>query len=117
MLAKVVARYARFLRPEIVQAIVEDNQWHSAAWSGALEKRGIDPRAYLWPRSACAFPGVRRYAGSSEIAILRGFSRLLICSHSTLYAGARHGFGSRCSQLFLVSGAAGNDLGAVKRTL
>ena len=36
-----------------------------------LAKRGIDPLAYLWPGSACAFPGVRRYAGSSEIAVFR----------------------------------------------
>jgi len=64
-------RHARFLQPEIVQAIVVDNELHRAAWSEALETRGIDPRAYLWPGSACAFPGVRRYAGSSEIAIFR----------------------------------------------
>ncbi len=70
-LARVVARYARFLRPEIVQAIVEDNEARRAHWSLALEERGIDPRAYLWSKSACAFPGVRRYAGSSEIAIFR----------------------------------------------
>lgn len=70
-LARVVARYARFLRPEIVQAIVEDNEAHRAYWFEALEACGIDPGAYLWPKSACTFPGVRRYAGSSEIAIFR----------------------------------------------
>ncbi|MBK6614944.1 hypothetical protein [Ottowia sp.] len=70
-LARIVARYARFLRPEIVQAIVEDNEKHRAIWSEALAQRKIDPNAYLWPRSACAFPGVRRYAGSTEIAIFR----------------------------------------------
>lgn len=71
LLAKIVARYARFLRPEIVRAIAEDNEANRASWSEALEKRGIDSCAYLWPGSTCAFPGVRRYAGSSEIAIFR----------------------------------------------
>jgi hypothetical protein len=70
-LAEIVARYAQFLHPEIVQAIVEDNEKHRATWSEALKQRGIDPSAYLWPRSACTFPGVRRYAGSTEIAIFR----------------------------------------------
>ena len=71
LLAKVVARHARFLRPEIVRQIAENNEVHRATWSEALARRGIDPRAYLWPGSACAFPGVRRYAGSTEIAIFR----------------------------------------------
>ena len=38
-LARIVARYARFLRPEIVQAIVEDNEKHRAIWSEALAQR------------------------------------------------------------------------------
>lgn len=71
LLARVVARYARFLRPEIVRAIMEDNEVNRVQWSDALKARGIDPGAYLWPKSTCAFPGVRRYAGSSEIAIFR----------------------------------------------
>jgi hypothetical protein len=70
-LARVVARYARFLRPEIVRAIADDNESNRAAWCEALRLRGIDPTAYLWPGSACAFPGVRRHAGSDEIAIFR----------------------------------------------
>jgi hypothetical protein len=31
-------------------------------------ERGVNPSLYLWERSACAFPGVRRYMGSTEIA-------------------------------------------------
>ena len=31
----------------------------------------IDPDIYLWESSPCAFPGVRRYAGSQEIAQFR----------------------------------------------
>lgn len=71
VLARIVARFARFLRPEIVRAVVEDNEQQRADWSKKLEQRGIDPQAYIWPKSACAFPGVRRHAGSKEIAIFR----------------------------------------------
>lgn len=71
LLAKVVAKLCRFLKPEIILAIVEDNEQHRVEWCQNLAMRGIDPLAYLWPRSACTFPGVRRYAGSTEIAIFR----------------------------------------------
>lgn len=70
-LARIVARFAQFLKPEIVKAVVEDNVRQREGWSRNLEQLGIDPRAYLWPQSPCAFPGVRRYAGSTEIAIFR----------------------------------------------
>ncbi len=34
-------------------------------------RRGIDPSRYLWYRSPCAFPGVRRYSEGTEIAQYR----------------------------------------------
>ena len=71
-LARVLAPYVRFLHPEIVRALVDDNESRRPAWCDGLRARGIDPEAYLWLRSPCAFPGVRRYAGSEEIAIYRG---------------------------------------------
>ena len=71
-LAQLVMPYVRFLNPEIVAAIVEDNERHRQEWSDAFKKRGINPEAYLWNRSPCAFPGVRRYAGSLEVAQYRG---------------------------------------------
>jgi len=70
-LARIIARYARFLAPEIVQAVVQDNERQRVEWLAALARHGIDGGAYLWERSSCAFPGVRRYAGSQEIAIFR----------------------------------------------
>lgn len=70
-LARIVAQFARFLKPEIVKAVVKDNERQREEWSTNLEQLGIEPRAYLWPKSPCAFPGVRRYAGSTEIAIFR----------------------------------------------
>ena len=71
-LARVVMPYVRFLSPDIVAAIVEDNERHRQEWSDAFRERGINPDAYLWKRSPCAFPGVRRYAGSREVAMYRG---------------------------------------------
>lgn len=75
LLAKIVIPYVRFLNPEIVAAIVKDNGLHTEEWSNKLKARGINPEAYLWDRSACAFPGVRRYAGSREIALYRGHAK------------------------------------------
>lgn len=71
LLARVLARHARFLKPEIVHAVVEDNERRASAWRAALNACGVPVDAYLWEGSPCAFPGVRRYAGSDEIAIFR----------------------------------------------
>lgn len=70
-LARTLARYVRFLRPEIVEAVTKDNARHADEWRALLGERGIDPDIYLWDGSPCAFPGVRRYAGSDEIARFR----------------------------------------------
>ena len=70
-LAKAMAPFVRFLDPGIVYAVVEDNRRMGANWSDRLAAFGIDPTIYLWEGSSCAFPGVRRYAGSTEIAVFR----------------------------------------------
>jgi hypothetical protein len=75
-MAHLVVPFVRFLSPEVVQAVVEDNEQHRAAWIEALQAKQIDPIAYLWDKSPCAFPGVRRYAGSREIAAYRGHTHL-----------------------------------------
>ena len=69
-LARVLARHARFLHPDIVAAVTEDNARHASEWRTLLDERGVDPDIYLWDKSPCAFPGVRRYAGSDELAQL-----------------------------------------------
>lgn len=71
-LARVLAPLVRFLEPEIVGAIAEDNRQRRDEWSPVLHALGIDPVIYLWEGSACAFPGVRRHAGGKEIAEFRG---------------------------------------------
>jgi hypothetical protein len=63
--------YIRFLHPEIVRAVVEDNERHRERWAELMLQRNVDPSPYLWHKSSCMFPGVRRYAGSSEIAQFR----------------------------------------------
>ena len=70
-LAQAMAPFVRFLNPGIVYAVVEDNRRMAADWSVRLEAFGIDPTIYLWEGSPCAFPGVRRYAGSTETALFR----------------------------------------------
>ena len=67
-LARALARHARFLRPDVVAAVTEDNARHAREWRTLLDERGVDPDIYLWDGSPCAFPGVRRYAGSDERA-------------------------------------------------
>ena len=70
-LARAMAPFVRFLDPGMVSAVAEDNRRLGAEWSSRLEALGIDPAIYLWEGSPCSFPGVRRYAGSTEIAVFR----------------------------------------------
>ena len=70
-LAHVLTPLVRFLHPDIVAAVVEDNRKHSSDWRAEFERIGIEPDIYLWDGSPCAFPGIRRYAGSQEIAWYR----------------------------------------------
>ena len=70
-LAQTITVVGQFLDPCIVGAIAEDNRRMEADWSARLRELGIDPAIYLWEGSPCAFPGVRRYAGSTEIAVFR----------------------------------------------
>jgi hypothetical protein len=65
-LAKITVPYIRFLHPDIVRAVIDDNEDRREAWGARLAKRGIEPSAYLWERSACTFPGVRRYEGKER---------------------------------------------------
>jgi hypothetical protein len=66
-LAHMVTPLIRFLHPQIVLALVEDNGRERAAWQATLGARGINTDDYLWLGSATAFPGVRRYAGKAEL--------------------------------------------------
>jgi hypothetical protein len=69
-LIKLTVKYTKYLHPDIVREVVHDNNKHREIWSIHLEKRKIPSKIYLWENSPCAFPGVRRYVGSKEIAFL-----------------------------------------------
>ncbi len=71
-LARVITPLVRFLHPQIVQRVVDDNGVNRRTWSAELLRIGINPDIYLWDGSPCAFPGVRRHAGSQEIAQFKG---------------------------------------------
>ncbi len=70
-MTKMVTPYVRFLHPNIVQQVVEDNERNRQQWRKKLISKNIDPDYYLWSKSSCAFPGIRRYMGSKEIAYYR----------------------------------------------
>ena len=65
-LAHTVAPLVKFLHPDIVAAVVEDNRHHLLDWRSKLAEVDIDPDIYLWEGSPCAFPGVRRYTKKEE---------------------------------------------------
>ena len=62
-LAHVLVRHARFLTPEVVAAVVEDNARRANEWKTLLTAAEVDPYIYLWDGSPCAFPGIRRHVG------------------------------------------------------
>lgn len=70
-LAKVTTKYIKFLNPEIISRIVKENEKLASTYYFKLQSKGIDPELYIWEKSACCFPGIRRYAGSTEIAAHR----------------------------------------------
>jgi len=69
--AKIITRYIRFLNPDIIKAITEDNKKHFEEWHKLLSSHKINQDLYLWELSPCCFPGIRRHAGSKEIAYFR----------------------------------------------
>ena len=75
-LAKITTKYIRFLHPEIIKRIVENNDEIKEAVNAIFGSYGIQADLYLWEKSSCCFPGVRRHAGSSEISAYRKRSTL-----------------------------------------
>lgn len=71
-LVKKVTPFVRFLDPEIIAEVVEDNDRHRVAWRKKLRERDVNPDIYLWKGSPCAFPGIRRHAGKRELSYFNG---------------------------------------------
>ena len=70
-LAKIIAKYVKFLAPEIIGRIVEDNEKNRAFYRVFLDKAGINPDLYLWDKCSCCFPGIRRHSGRQEINVFK----------------------------------------------
>lgn len=56
-LVRVLTPLVRFLHPDIVAAVVEDNRKHSSDWRAKFERIGIEPDIYLWDGSPLRIPG------------------------------------------------------------
>lgn len=67
LIAELIAKYTKFLNPEIVQKVVESNEKQNANWCNLLKIKKINHELYLWEKCATAFPGVRRHIGQKEI--------------------------------------------------
>lgn len=70
-LAKIITKYVKFLSPEIISRIVSENEKLASTFYSKMKSNGINPELYIWDKNSCCFPGIRRYAGSSEIAAHR----------------------------------------------
>ena len=81
-LAQATTKYLRFLAPEIVEAVVKDNERNRNLFCDYLNEAGIDPELYLWEKSSC----MRRFRRRQYISAVskrndpscknRGFSEL-----------------------------------------
>ncbi len=67
-MAHVITQYTRFIHPDIVKIIVEDNEKMFPIWKPMLENFGVITDTYMWDKGTCLFPGIRRHEGASEIA-------------------------------------------------
>lgn len=60
--------YVRWVSPALVALLVADNNTHQEPWQQVLAQGNVLSELYLWPGSACAYPGRRRKTGSKEQA-------------------------------------------------
>ena len=75
-LASVTMKYVKFINPEIVKCIVEENDREYESIYAALNSHGINPDLYLWEKTSCCFPGVRRHEGRDEINAFKNKSEI-----------------------------------------
>lgn len=65
-LVRLVVPYVRWLHPDLVARVQEDNARYLEAWQELLQRHAIPADLYVWPGSACVFPGVRRRSGKAN---------------------------------------------------
>ena len=71
--AQIIAPYVKFLSPDVIAGIVEDNTKILGTIREIFRKRHIEQSEplYIWDRTSCCFPGVRRHSGNREIAAFK----------------------------------------------
>jgi hypothetical protein len=68
-LAELVTPHVKWLAPEIVWSIAENNDVHQEEWSQQLKQAQVTrPESYLWAHSPCGLPGVRRHGSPDGTA-------------------------------------------------
>jgi hypothetical protein len=65
-LVRLVVPYVRWLHPDLVAQVQEDNAQYLEDWQNILRQHAIPADLYVWTGSACAFPGVRRRSGKGD---------------------------------------------------
>lgn len=87
-LLHLVAPHVRWLAPPLVKAVAAANAEEPRAsnWASQLRHAGIEPRLYLWPGSACAYPGVRRRVGDEKRSDRKSGQALFLDKTGNTYA-------------------------------
>jgi len=63
-----VTPHIKWLEPAIVAGIADFNELHQIEWTDLLKEVGVPAAPYLWERSPCTFPGVRRHSKGDKPA-------------------------------------------------
>jgi len=65
-LVRLVVPYVRWLHPDLLTQVQEDNERYLRNWQELLQRYTIPADLYVWPGSACVYPGVRRRSGNTD---------------------------------------------------
>lgn len=76
LLAKALLPFVKLLSPDIVAAVVADNNRNRDLWSEQFAEVGISLDSYLWDDAPVTFPGVRRHVGGKEVVDFRTRGKL-----------------------------------------
>jgi hypothetical protein len=63
---KLVTPFIKWLSPVVVESITDFNELNRAEWSRQLASVRVPVEPYLWERSPCTFPGIRRHSSGDK---------------------------------------------------
>ena len=72
---QLVTPFIKWISPAIVESIADYNELHRAEWSEALSSVDVLVEPYLWERSPCTFPGVRRHGSGDKPSAFKDAKR------------------------------------------